>query len=148
MQKGNRDLGALALHGLRMMSQTRMLFLSVDLPIETNRLNFFWCSFIQNGQKEINYKVIKQGRDIEQYNFRILYSIVCHIGGGGGASKSNTRDDAMTQVYSWSWTKYYNTHLRLVSRESKFEIAMTNCNCDIWITECTYERENFAEFAV
>ena len=31
---------------------------------------------------------------------------------------------------------------RVFSHQSRFKIAMTNCNCDIWITECTHEREN------
>ena len=29
----------------------------------------------------------------------------------------------------------------MFSHESRFEIATTNCNCDIWITKCTHERE-------
>ena len=38
--------------------------------------------------------------------------------------------------------------LRVFSHESRFKIAVTNCLCDIWITEWTHEREDFAEFAV
>ena len=34
------------------------------------------------------------------------------------------------------------------SHESRFEIAMANCNSDIWITQCTHERKDFAKCAV
>ena len=31
--------------------------------------------------------------------------------------------------------------LGVFSHESRFEIAMTNCKSDIWVTECIHERE-------
>ena len=31
--------------------------------------------------------------------------------------------------------------IRLFSHESRFEIAMMNCTCDIWITECTNKKK-------
>ena len=31
--------------------------------------------------------------------------------------------------------------VRMFPHKSRFKIAMTNCNCDIWITECKQERE-------
>ena len=34
--------------------------------------------------------------------------------------------------------------LTVFSHESRFEIAMTNYSCDIWITECTYKREKIS----
>ena len=37
---------------------------------------------------------------------------------------------------------------RVFSHESRFEIAMTNCNCDIWITTCAHKREDFSKIAV
>ena len=41
----------------------------------------------------------------------------------------------------WVFPSCHHSWIRVFSHESKFEIAMTNCNCDIWITECTHERE-------
>ena len=34
---------------------------------------------------------------------------------------------------------------RVFSHENRVKIAMTNCNCDIWITECTHEREKTSQ---
>ena len=38
--------------------------------------------------------------------------------------------------------------LRVFSHESRFKIAMMNCNCDIWIVECTHEKAKSLRFSI
>ena len=59
-----------------------------------------------------------------------------------GREKCSEEKYMYMKVTSLFWTNSdKNAGNKVFSHKSSFEIAMTNCNCNIWITKCTRERE-------